>query len=302
MYRILVTDGMDQAAVKELKDLDYEVVEQFYKPEELKEEIKKFDCIVVRSATKIDKEIIDASLETKKIKLIIRGGVGVDNIDVEYAIKNGIKVANTPKASSTSVAELTIGQIISLARYTYISNVTMRQGQWNKKIYRGIEISGKTLGLIGFGRIARKVAQRAYALGMNVIYNDIIEIQNCPEGCKAVTVEELISTADFISLHMPGTNGKPIIGKEEFEKMKNGVYILNLARGGIIDEEALIQALDSGKVAAAALDVFEEEPIKNERLYKHEKIALTPHIGGSTIEAQKRIGEEIVSIIKEELK
>lgn len=302
MYRVLITDGMDQEAAKILKDSGYDIVEQFYQPEELKREIGKFHSIVIRSATKIDKNIIDSALETGKLKLIIRAGVGVDNIDVEYATENGIRVCNTPVSSSVSVAELTIGQIISLARHTYISNVTMRKGQWNKNAYRGIEIQDKTLGLIGFGRIARKVADRAHALGMNIIYYDIVKIIDCPDKYKSVSFEELISTADFISLHMPAVNDKPVIGKEEFEKMKDGVYLINTSRGGIIDEDALLDALDEGKVSAVALDVFKEEPIKNKRLYTHDRISLTPHIGGFTIEAQKGIGEEVVSIIKENLK
>ncbi len=301
MYRVLVTDGMDQQAIRELRESGYEVVEKFYPPEELKKAVREFDCIVLRSATKIDSSIVDAAVEKGRLKLIIRAGVGLDNIDVSYAEKRGIKVSNTPNASSTSVAEFTIGQIISLARCTYISNVTMRQGKWKKKEYTGTEIAGKTLGLIGFGRIARKVADRAYALGMEIIYNDIVEIENCPIEYRSVNLEKLLSTADFISLHMPAINGRPLIGEEEFQKMKDGVYVLNIARGGIIDEEALLTALDNGKVAAAALDVFEEEPIKNERIYTHDKISLTPHIGGSTIEAQERIGEEVVSIIKENL-
>jgi len=166
MKRILVTDGMEKSAVEKLKNSGYEVVEQFYEPEVLKEQIKNFDAVVVRSATKVRQPIIDAALETGRLKLIIRGGVGVDNIDVDYAKLNGIAVANTPNASSASVAELAIGHMFCLARHIYIANHTMRQGKWNKKQYEGIELSGKTLGLVGFGRIAREVAKRAFALGM----------------------------------------------------------------------------------------------------------------------------------------
>ncbi|OGO78547.1 MAG: 3-phosphoglycerate dehydrogenase [Clostridiales bacterium GWB2_37_7] len=297
MVRILVADGMEQAAIQELKNSGFEVVEQFYEVEELKQKIKEFDVIVVRSATKVREPIIDAALETGRLKLIIRGGVGVDNIDVEYAKSKGITVANTPNASSASVAELTIGHMFCLARYIHIANHTMRQGKWEKKHYEGIELAGKTLGLIGYGRIAKETAKRAKALGMKVVYTNRSGDQNDPEY-KYVTMDELLAMSDFISLHIPGSKDKPVIGEAEFTKMKDGVFIVNAARGGVVCEGALIKALDSGKVAAAALDVFVEEPTKNEAIYTHPKISLTPHIGASTLEAQERIGEEIVSIIK----
>lgn len=299
MIRILVTDGMEKTGVDKLRGLGFEVVEQFYEPEELKKQVKEFEAVVVRSATKIRQPIIDAALETGRLKLVIRGGVGVDNIDVDYAKLNGITVANTPNASSASVAELAIGHMFCMARYLHIANHTMRLGQWNKKHYEGIELAGKTLGLIGFGRIAREVAKRAYALGMKVVYTDIMGIMEGFEQFKFMTLEELLEISDFISIHIPGSaDKKAVIGDAQFAKMKDGVYIVNAARGGVVCEEALLKALDSGKVAAAALDVFEEEPTKNERIYTHEKISLTPHIGASTLEAQERIGEEIVQIIQ----
>jgi D-3-phosphoglycerate dehydrogenase len=298
MIRILVTDGMEKAAVQELRDSGFEVVEQFYEVEELKQQIKEFDVIVVRSATKVREPIIDAAMETGRLKLIIRGGVGVDNIDVDYAQSKGITVANTPNASSASVAELTIGHMFCLARYIHIANHTMRQGKWEKKHYEGIELAGKTLGLIGYGRIAKETAKRAMALGMKVVYTNRSGDKNDPDF-KYVTMDELLATSDFISLHIPGSKDKKaVIGEAEFAKMKDGVYIINAARGGVVCEDALLKALDSGKVAAAALDVFAEEPTKNEAIYTHPKISLTPHIGASTKEAQERIGEEIVSIIK----
>lgn len=299
MIRILVTDGMEKSGVEKLKSSGFEVVEQFFPPEELAEQVKNFDVIVVRSATKVRKPIIDAALETKRLKLIIRGGVGVDNIDVEYAELNGIKVQNTPRASSASVAELTIGHMFCLARFIHASNVTMRQGKWNKKQYEGIELNGKTLGLVGFGRIAREVAKRAYALGMKVIYTDILGADANYTEYTYCTLDDILAKSDFISLHIPfAKGGGAVIGEAQFNKMKDGVYIVNCARGGVVDEEALIAALDSGKVAGAAVDVFMEEPTKNERLYSHEKVSVTPHIGASTIEAQQRIGEEIVDIIQ----
>ena len=302
MARILVSDGIEKGAADELRSMGHEVVEQFYAPEDLKEQIKDFDAIVVRSATKVPKDVIDAALLSKRLKVVIRGGVGVDNIDVKYATENGITVANTPKASSRAVAELTIGHMFAIARYIHIANVTMRKGEWNKKQYEGIELAGKTLGLVGFGRIAREVADIASALGMNVLYCEILGEQEGFNYCTYQTMEDILRKSDFISLHIPFDKEKgAVIGPKEFEMMKDGVYIVNCARGGVVSEEALLEALDSGKVAAAALDVFEQEPTKNERLYTHDRVSLTPHIGASTVEAQEKIGKEIVEIIKKQL-
>ncbi len=300
MLKILITDGMDRGAVQSLKDLGHEVTEQFFEPEELKEQVKNFNVIIVRSATKVRKEIIDSALQTGNLKLIIRGGVGVDNIDVTYAESKGIKVRNTPKASSSSVAELALGHMFSLARFIGIANVTMREGKWNKKQYKGIELSGKTLGIVGFGRIGQELAKKAKALEMKVIYNDILgPAKDCPEY-SFVSLDELLADSDFISLHVPGNKDKStVIGKPEFSKMKDGAYLINCARGSVVDETALLEALNSGKIAGAGIDVFSEEPPQNLELVNHERVSVTPHIGASTKEAQKRIGAEIVSIIKE---
>ena len=300
MIKILVTDGMDKGAVQTLKDMGNEVTEQFFEPEELKEQVKNFNLIVVRSATKVRKEIIDSALQTGNLKLIIRGGVGVDNIDVDYAESKGIKVRNTPKASSSAVAELALGHMFSLARFIGIANATMRESKWNKKQYKGIELSGKTLGLIGFGRIGRQLAKKAKALEMKIIYNDILgPAKDCPEY-SFVFLDKLLADSDFISLHVPANKDKsPVIDKAEFTKMKDGVYLINCARGSVVNEAALLEALNSGKVAGAGIDVFPEEPPQNLELIRHEKVSVTPHIGASTKEAQKRIGVEIISIIKE---
>ena len=300
MIRILVADGMEKAALERLKNMEFEVIEQYYELEELKERIKEVDVLVVRSATKVRKSVIDAACETGRLKLIIRGGVGVDNIDVDYAKAKGIIVRNTPNASSASVAELVIGHMFNLARFIHNANVTMRQGKWNKKAYEGIEIFGKTLGVIGFGRIGRETAKRAKALGMKVIYTDVAgPIKEFGEY-QYYTVDDLLEASDFISLHVPYNNGqRALIGREEIIKMKNGAYIINCARGGVVDEDALLEALDSGKLAGAAMDVFVEEPANNNPLCNHDKVSLTPHIGASTMEAQERIGQEIVDIILE---
>lgn len=301
MFRILVTDGMEKSGVDELKRCGYEVVEQFYEPDALGEALKEFDCVVVRSATKVKAPIIDKAAEAGRLKLVIRGGVGVDNIDVKYAESKGIMVRNTPNASSASVAELTIAHMFSVARFIGISNATMRNGQWNKKKYEGIELNGKTLGLIGFGRIAKEVAKRAKALGMEVIYNDLF-ITGDHEYGRCVSFEEVLKNADFLSLHIPLDKEKgAVIGEKEIAMMKDGAYIMNLARGGVVSEKALLDALNSGKIAGAGIDVYEEEPTKNTDLINHPSVSVTPHIGAATLEAQTRIGEEIVSIIKEQL-
>lgn len=300
MIRILITDGVEKSGVDKLKELGFEVVEQFYEPETLGEALKDFDVLVVRSATKVRKPIIDKARDGGRLKLVIRGGVGVDNIDVAYAMENGIKVTNTPNASSASVAELAIAHMFALARFLHISNVTMRAGKWDKKHYEGIELSGKTIGLIGFGRIAREVAKRAEVLGMKVIYTDIIGKAEGFDRYEFCGMNELLKKADFVSLHIPLDKEKgAVIGKNEIEIMKDGAYIINCARGGVVCEEALLEALNSGKLAGAGIDVYAEEPTKNMELVNHPKVSATPHIGASTMEAQTRIGEEIVSIIEE---
>jgi len=254
MLKILVTDGMDKGAVQTLKDTGYDVTEQFFNPEDLKEQVRKFNVIIVRSATKVRKEIIDSALETGNLKLIIRGGVGVDNIDVAYAESKGVIVRNTPKASSLSVAELVLGHMFAVSRFIGIANATMREGKWNKKQYKGIELSGKTLGIVGFGRIGQVLAKKANAFGMKVIYTDMLgPNKNCPDY-NFVSFDQLLADSDFISLHVPGNKDKsPLIDKEKLAKMKDGVRLINCARGGVVDEEALLEALNSGKVAGVGL-------------------------------------------------
>jgi D-3-phosphoglycerate dehydrogenase len=288
---------MDGAAAAKLRELGYELDERFYGPDELVRRIKEYDAIIVRSATKIGKAVIDAAAETGRLKLIIRGGVGTDNIDVEYAQEKGIEVRNTPNASSTAVAELVLGHLFLLARHIRSANVTMREGRWEKNSYKGIELAGKTLGLIGLGRIGACTASKAKALGMNVIYYDVLG-PTAGEDYEYVELDDLLARADFISLHIPGSD-RPVITAEEIAKMKDGVYLVNCARGGLVNEDDMIAALDSGKIAGVGLDVYEQEPPKNEKVTRHPKISLTPHIGASTSEAQKRIGEEIVEIISE---
>lgn len=298
MYKILANDGMEESAVEYLQKHGYEVDTNHYEVEWLKEHLKNYDAIVIRSATKLRKEIIDC-VEGTKLKLMIRAGVGIDNIDVAYAESKGITVRNTPNSSSASVAELVIGHMFCLARFMHASNVTMKNGAWNKKHYEGEEITGKTMGVVGFGRIGQEVAKRARALGMRVVYNDMLGPKEGLEEYEFVDFELLLKESDFITLHIPHQAGQPaVFGKEQFEMMKNNAYIINTARGTLIDTPALIEALDSHKLAGAGLDVFDVEPLADERISNHLKISLTPHIGGSTKEAQLKIGAEVCSVIK----
>lgn len=296
--RILASDGMEKGAVAKLTELGYEVVQQFYEPEELAQQVKEFDVLVVRSATKVRKPIIDAAAEAGRLKLIIRGGVGIDNIDHVYAEEKGIKVMNTPRASSDSVAELALAHMFSVSRFINIAGHTMRENKWEKKAYKGIELSGKTLGIIGYGRIGQALGRRAQALGMKVVAYDIFKVAELECGTmKYVEMDELFACSDFISLHTPSIDGKALINADTIAKMKDGVVFINTSRGNNVDEQALLDALNSGKVYGAGLDVFAEEPSKNVELYSHPRVSCTPHIGASTSEAQKRIGAEIVDII-----
>ena len=290
---ILVTDGISAEGAKILSDGGHRVHQQSMKPEELLQRIPEYECIIVRSATKVTKEVIDAG---KNLKVIARGGVGVDNIDVKHAESGGIMVLNTPGASAISVAELTIGHMFAVSRFLHLSTAAMKDGQWPKKEYSaGIELYKKTLGIIGLGNIGKEVARRALGLGMTVLAYDppfapmdfIVEI---------TTKERLLAEADFITLHVPLDKVRgPAIGRQEIALMKNGVIIVNCSRGGVVDEEALLEGLNSGKVRGAALDVFvHEPPTEAERaLFNHPRVSVSPHIGGSTIEAQDRVGTEI---------
>ena len=293
--RILITDGMDRSAIAQLQALGHEVVEQFYEPDALGAALRDFDAVVVRSKTKVRQKHIDEALGGQ-LKLIIRGGVGVDNIDVAYAEEKGIAVRNTPCASSESVAEMALALMFGCARYVSVAGHSMREGKWEKKAYgKGVELQGKTLGIIGTGRIGLKLAAVASAIGMKVI---AYSRTHKPEtGLEFVSFEELLQRSDFISLHTPAILGKPLIGTEEIAKMKDGVIIVNTSRGANIDEAALLEALNSGKVRAAGLDVFVDEPTANLELVSHPNVACTPHIGAATGEAQKRIGAEVVEII-----
>ncbi|HHD2736079.1 D-2-hydroxyacid dehydrogenase [Clostridium perfringens] len=299
MLRILLNDGLDKKAISNLEFLGFDVDTNHYDIEDLKEKIKKVYCIVIRSATKIRRELIDEAIKGGNLKLIIRGGVGLDNIDVQYAEQNGIKVRNTPNASSSSVAEIILAHMFSLARFLNQSNITMKAGLWKKKDYVGVELEGKTLGIIGMGRIGSELAKKCIALGMKIIYFDMVDIKNIDNNYRKVEFDELLRKSDFISINISGT--KSIIGSEELKKVKKGVFIINTSRGKALDEEAIITSLNDGTLGGVGLDVFLEEPSKNLELINHPKVSLTPHIGASTKEAQMKIGEEVINIIKEEM-
>lgn len=296
--KILVTDGMDKSALAKLREMGHEVIEQFYEPDQLGAALHDVDAVVVRSKTKVRANHIDAA-EGGSLKLIIRGGVGVDNIDVAYAESKGITVKNTPRASSQSVAELALAHMLSCARFISHAGYTMRNGLWEKKTYgKGIELSGKTIGIIGYGRIGGCLGAMCRALGMTVIaYGAHHEPGTAArDGVPYVTLDELLERSDFVSVHAPAADG-PIINADTIAKMKDGVIIINTSRGANLDEAALLEALDSGKVRAAGLDVWASEPSSNAALYGHPHVSCTPHIGAQTGEAQKRIGAEIVEII-----
>jgi len=297
-FRVLASDPLAAEAVAAMREAGLEVDEKTdLTPESLLEEIGAYDAIVIRSATKVRAEVLDAGTS---LKLVVRAGVGLDNVDLEHAKAKGVEVRNTPAASSNSVAELALGHMLSLARNIGRGTVSMKAGKWEKKALKGVEIAGKTLGLIGIGRIGCSLAEKAKALGMRVIAFDAY-LDVCPvDGlAEMVSFDELLASSDFISLHIPFD---PAVGAtlsdEQFEKMKKGVRIVNCARGGVVDERALVDALRSGKVAGAALDVFSAEPATGEEPFiGEENVSLTPHIGAATVEAQARVGAEAAQIV-----
>jgi D-3-phosphoglycerate dehydrogenase len=300
MKKILVADALSPDALDELKSIpEFDVtLKTGMDEDELVKTIPDFHATVVRGATKVTGKAIDAA---SNLELIVRAGIGLDNIDLEAAKAKGIQVANTPAATSISVAEHTFGLMLAAVRNHGKANLSMKEHKWEKKLFSGTELYGKTLGVMGFGRIGQEVAKRALAFGMKVIAFDIIEVQTDLDA-KQVSWEELLSQADIITLHLPLTNKtRHMISDKEFAMMKDGVILTNASRGGTVDEKALKNALDSDKVRAAALDVFEKEPPDEFSLVDHPNVIATPHIGAAAKEGQKRAGMEVVSILKERL-
>jgi D-3-phosphoglycerate dehydrogenase / 2-oxoglutarate reductase len=311
--KVLANDGISDLGAQKLEAAGFTVITDKVAQEQLSAYMNEnqVEILLVRSATKVREVLIN---ECPGLKLVGRGGVGMDNIDVEYARSKGVKVINTPASSSDSVAEIVFAHLFGMVRFLHDSNRQMPLSgdtQFNqlKKAYaNGIELSGKTLGIIGFGRIGQAVAKRAIGLGMNVLVGDLelgkstkVELrffngQSLSFNFVNQAMDEVISQSDFISVHVPNTD-KPIIGKRELEKMKKGAFIVNAARGGVIDEVALVEALNSGHIAGAGLDVFENEPTPAMPVLMNTHVSLSPHIGAATLEAQDRIGEELADLI-----
>lgn len=310
MVKILANDGIHPDGRLLLEEANYIVDEDKIPQDELAERIAEYDVLIVRSATKVNKAVIDGG---KNLKIIARGGVGLDNIDLEYAQSKGIQVFNTPMASSRAVAELATGHMFALSRMLNRSNRELPSGGDFKKLKKayetGFQIKGKTLGIVGFGRIGQELAKIALGIGMSVRahdpyvndaeigiqLNDFEDLKLCVK-IRTESLDKVLRESDFISFHIPGS-GKAAITAAELAKMKNGVFLINTARGGVIDEEALLAALDSGKVAGVGLDVYENEPTPREALLKHPNVSCTPHIGASTVEAQSYIGMELADKI-----
>lgn len=289
--KVVVSDNMNPGALEIIKETGAEVI---YKPESLETALADAEILVVRSATKVTADLLS---KAPKLKAVVRGGVGLDNIDQEACKERGIEVANTPGASTNAVAEIALGLMLSTVRNIQRGYLTMKEGKWEKKSLSGTEIHGKTLGLIGCGRIGTLTGEKAHKLGMKILgYNP--PPRQVSTFIEYVELDELLQNADIISLHVPlNPNTDKLINAETLSKMKDGVILINTARGQIIDEDALYDACKSGKIRAAALDVYSEEPYKG-KLLQLDNVFFTPHIGAATEEAQLRIGEEIASKIR----
>lgn len=294
-YNILITDGLDERGQSILRASAKVDTRANTSAEDLIKVIADYEALIVRGQTRVTAEVMDAA---SRLRVIGRAGVGVDNIDLDAAKKHNITVVNAPTSTTVAVAELTIGLLLAVAREIPRADSAMKQGQWLKKEFEGVELNGKTLGVIGFGRIGFEVGRRASALGMNVITYDpnVSEDELMHASAEPVSIQDLCAWSDFISLHLPlNVHTRDLIGPLAFSQMKNGVRIISTARGGIIDETALFNALNSGKVAGAALDVFEQEPPGLTELVSHPRVIATPHIGAQTAEAQSRAAEDIAN-------
>lgn len=293
--RVLIADDMSKKAVDILSNAGFSVdVKTGMKPEELAAVIGQYHGVGVRSASKITAATLASP---GKLKIIGRAGVGVDNIDVKAASEKGILVINTPQGNAAAAAELAIGLVFALARKIPQAAGLMRQGVWEKKKFMGTEIAGKTLGVVGLGNIGRQAAERGVGLRMNVIGYDPFPPKQLPEGVKQVSLDELIAKSDFITLHVPLTSEtKGLFDGARIAKMKKGACIINCARGGVVDEGALLEALNSGQLGGAALDVFVKEPPEPSPLFQHDNLIALPHLGASTKEAQEKVAIELAEV------
>ena len=303
MARVLVADAIAESAVKQITDAGIEVVIRNADTDgPVEEQIKGFDGIIIRSATKVTKAVLEAA---DQLKVVVRAGVGLDNVDQEAAKEHGVLVKNTPEAPTASVAEMVFSLMFSLARNVTQADSSMKDERWEKKKLKGTELWEKTIGIVGFGRIGQELARRAKAFDMNVLTYDVLDIDEAVKkiGAQRVDLNDLIAKSDYISLHVPFLpQTKNMISDAQFELMKETAFLINTARGGVVDEKALLKALNEGKIAGAALDVFENEPPVDWSLVKHPKLVATPHLASSTKEAQIRVGKLTAEKIIETLK
>lgn len=299
MIRVLLADKLNLRVVEILKEIpEFDIVEKTgLKPDELKEEIRNHDAVVIGSAAKLTADILE---HAQNLKIIVRAGIGLDNVDVAVAGSRNIEVRNTPFATSVTVAEYTLAHMLGICRFIGPAYKSMKEHKWAKGILsKGMELYGKTAGIIGFGRIGKEVAKRELAMGMKVVYYDNIDIETDSE-IRQVSLDELLTISDFISIHLPLTeSSKNLISDSEFDKMKKDVVLVNVGHAGVVDEKALLTAVQEGKIKAVAIDVYDKEPPVNFELIDNEKVFPAPHLGASTIEGQERAGLDVISILKD---
>ncbi len=303
-WKVLLTDGLEENGQSILRESADVVDSSGISADELLKVIGEYDALIVRGRTKVTSAVFDAG---SKLKVVGRAGVGVDNIDLKAAKQHNVIVVNSPNATTVAVAELALGLMLSIIREIPRADAGMKNGKWLKKELEGAELCGRTLGIIGYGRIGAAVARRAAAFDMNVIAYDPIRSADdiCKDGCDPVTLDELLAQSDFITIHTPLTDQtRNMLGPDAFAKMKQGVYLVDAARGGVVDEAALLDALNSGKVAGAGMDVFTSEPPAPglTALVTHPHVVGTPHIGAQTVAAQQRAASDISSEILRALK
>lgn len=301
-WKILLTDGLEENGRSILREAAELVDQTGISADELLKVVDQYDALIVRGRTKVTEAVFNAG---KNLKVVGRAGVGVDNIDLNAAKQHNVVVVNSPLATTVAVAELTMGIMLSMVREISRADAAIKNGKWLKKELEGAELYHKTLGIIGYGRIGQQVAQRATAFDMRIVAYDPIRPTEdvCQTGCEPLTLDELLAQADFISLHTPlSAQTRGMLSTEQFAKMKDGVYIVDAARGGVVDEDALLAALESGKVAGAAMDVFATEPPGQTALVCHPKVIATPHVGAQTVEAQQRAANDIATEVLRSLR
>ncbi len=314
MAKILISDGselkvtiqwesLDKLLMEKLQQLGHEVVVEHYEPEVLKDQIKDFDAIIIGNTTIMDAEMIDAAAETGKLKLIIKAGISLDNVDLAYAQSKGMIVKNTPECSRNAIAELIIGHMVSVSRFLFDAFITMKRNQWEQSSYTGIELTNRTLGLVGFDETARILARKAAALGLTVQYYDEKGPAEGYEDYQYMSFEDVLKSSTFLSLHVPYDPQKGYLFTEkELMSMEKGGNLINTSDGRLVDEQALIKALGPSMAElhlfGACLDVYEQEPTTNRELLAHDRVSLTPHIGHETYESNTQRIEEVVEIIK----